>query len=201
MNDEFLNDLRQTWQSQEHDATKVLQRLRRRRWLPHLSIAAQLLGCAFAVSMGVWFLWSAAYVSQQQRLLFVLSAVMMLVTVPVLCAIGIWARRSAIAWQDETPEVLLGSGVRRAETSLHALRLLRWHPGVLVVFLIVLWTCQVLGLIRALSFLIFYTAICTATCMAGWLWMRWRARRLRGERDACVKLLAMMRVSDDDAAA
>ena len=193
MNDEFLNDLRQTWQSQEHDAVKVLQRLRRKRWAPHLAIAAQLLGCAFAIYVGVWFLWKAAYVPGPLKMLFVLSAAMMLVTVPVLCTISVRAHRSALAWHGETPEALLAIGVRRAETSLQALRLLGWHLGAIVAFLIVLWVCQVSGLIHALSFLVFYTVICILACVSGWLWMKWRVRRLHSEKDAYAVLLAEIR--------
>jgi FtsH-binding integral membrane protein len=201
MKDEFLHDLRETWQSQDHDAAQVMQRLRRRRWMPHLAITAQLLGCAFAVSVGVWFLWRAAYLPQQQRLLFVLSAAVMLVAVPVLCALSIQARCSAIAWHDETPEMLLGSGVRRAENSLRALRVLRWHLSVIVAFVVILWLCQVTGLVHASSFLVFYTIMCAVACAAGGLWMNWRAQHLRSERDACARLLEMLRVNDRDAAA
>jgi hypothetical protein len=200
MNDEFLNDLRQTWQSQEHDASQVLQRLRRKRWAPHWAIAAQLLGCVFAIYVGVWFLRKAAYVPEPQKLLFVLSAAMMLITVPVLCAISVRARRSAFEWHGETPEALLVIGVRRAETSLQGLRLLRWHLGAIVAFLIVLWVCQVSGLIQASRFLAFYTAICMLACVSGWVWMKWRVRRLCSERDACAGLLTQIRGADGDAA-
>src|SRR5687768_18512230 len=101
MDDDFIRDLRETWQLQDHDAATVLRRLRCNRWTPHVVLAAEMLGCAFAFLTGIWFAWIAAH-TEQHRLLFALSAGVMLVTVPALTVASVLARRASLAWDDET---------------------------------------------------------------------------------------------------
>ena len=140
-----------------------------------------MLGCACALLVGVWFAWVAVH-AQQNRLLFALSAAAMLVTVPALTVASAVARRASLAWDDETPQMLLRMAIRRAESSLHAIRLGRWHIGILLAFLMILWALESVGVIRVLGFLIFYTAVCLLASLAGWFWMKWRVKRVRGER-------------------
>jgi hypothetical protein len=195
MNDDFIRGLRESWQSQDQDAAMVLQRLRRRRWTPHAALAAEMLGCAVAILVGIRFVWVAAH-TEQHRILFALSAGVMLVAVPALAIASALARRASLVWDDETPRVLLRVGMRRAEASLQAIRLGRWHIGIIASFVTILWILESVGLIHALGFLVFYSAICLAACVAGWFWMLWRIKRVRGERDACIRLLAIIQVDD-----
>jgi hypothetical protein len=195
MKDDFIRSLRDTWQLQEQDAALTLQRLRRTRWTPHIVLAAEMLGCALALLVGIWFAWVAAH-APQNRLLFGLSAVVMLVTVPALTVASAMARRASLAWDDETPQMLLRMGMRRAESSLHAIRLGHWHIGIVIAFVAILWVLESLALIRAPGFLIFYTAVCLVASLAAWLWMMWRAKRVTRERDACIRLLAMIELDN-----
>lgn len=195
MNDDFIRGLRETWQLQNHDATSVLQRLRRNRWTPHIVVATEMLGCAVAILVGIWFAWVAVQ-TKQDRLLFALSAGVMLVTVPVLTAASALARRASLAWDDETPPTLLRIGIRRSEASLQAIRLGRWHVGIIATFVVILWILEFAGLVRAQHFLIFYTMTCFSLSMAGWFWMAWRANRVRDRRDVYIRLLAMIQVDD-----
>lgn len=197
MNDNFIRSLQGDWQSQDHDAARVLRRLRRNRWTPHIVLGLEILGCAFALLVGIWFAWVAAH-TQEHKLLFALSAGVMLMAAPGLCIASVMARRHSLAWDAETPESLLRIGVRRAEASLQAIRIGRWHIAIIAIFVMTLWVVEALGFIHAIRFLIFYTTVCLAVSAATWLWMLWREKRARGEHAACVRLLATLQVDTRD---
>ena len=189
MNDDFIRSLQGDWQSRDQDAAEVLRRLRRARWMPHVVLGAEIVGCAFALLVGIWFAWVAAH-TNEHRLLFALSAGIMLITAPALCAASVMVRRHSLAWDAETPESLLQIGLRRADSSLSAIRIGRWHISIIALFVTALWMLEAIGLIDAVKFLIFYTAVCLAVSGAAWLWMVSREKRLRSERAVLVRLLA-----------
>src|SRR5512138_734223 len=193
MSDEFIRGLQGDWQSRDQDAAQVLRRLRRTRWMPHVVLCAEIVGCALALLVGVWFAWVAAH-TEEHRLLFALSAAVMLITAPALCAASVMARRHSLAWEAETPDSLLRVGIRRADSSLSAIRIGRWHIAIIALFVMTLWMFETIGLITAVRFLIFYTAVCVAVSVAGWLWMRSREKQLRTERTVLVRLLADLEV-------
>lgn len=193
MDDDFIRNLKATWQSQDHDATAVLGRLRRSRWKPHVALAAEIVGCACALLVGIWFAWTAVR-TDEHRLLFALSAGVMLTAVPLLTIASVLVRRASLAWDDESPETMLRMGIRRYESKLQAMRLWRWHIWIVAAFVAGLWILEGLGLIHAPGFLILYTAVCIGVSLAAWLWMKWRERLIRGDLDACVRLLAMIKL-------
>jgi hypothetical protein len=196
MDDDFIRSLQADWQSQDHDAIKILRRLHRTRWTPHIVLGAEILVCAFALLVGLWFAWVAAH-NEQHKLLYALSAAVMLLTAPALCVAGVMARRPSLAWDAETPESLLQIGIRRAESSLRAIRIGRWHIAIIVAFVMTLWVVEALAFIHAIDFLIFYTTVCLVVSVASWLWMMWREKRVRSEHAAFVRLLAMLKVEDE----
>ncbi len=193
MNDDFIRGLQGDWQSRDQDAAKVLHRLRRARWMPHVVLGAEIVGCAFALLVGIWFAWVAAH-NEEHRLLFALSAAVMLITAPALCAASVMARRHSLAWDAETPDSLLRVGIRRADSSLSAIRIGRWHISIIALFVMTLWMFETMGLINAVRFLVFYTAVCLAVAVVAWLWMSSREKRLRSERAVLVRLLADLEV-------
>lgn len=193
MNDDFIRGLQGDWQSRDQDAAKVLHRLRRARWMPHVVLGAEIVGCAFALLVGIWFAWVAAH-NEEHRLLFALSAAVMLITAPALCAASVMARRHSLAWDAETPDSLLRVGIRRADSSLSAIRIGRWHISIIALFVMTLWMFETMGLINAVRFLVFYTAVCLAVAVVAWLWMGSREKRLRSERAVLVRLLADLEV-------
>lgn len=195
MNDDFVRSLRETWQLQEQDAAKTLKRLRRNRWTPHIVLAAEMLGCAGALLVGIWFAWVAVHV-QENGLLFALSAAVMLVSVPGLTIATAVARRASLAWVDETPQMLLRLGIRRAESSLQAIRLGRWNIAIVLAFVAILWILESLGSIHALSFLRFYTTVCFVASLVGGTWLTLRVKHVRAERDACIRLLAIIQADE-----
>jgi hypothetical protein len=192
MTDELIRSLRSDWQSQDYDASQVLRRLRRARWVPHLVFTLEVLGCCLALGVGVWFAWMAAHQSEH-RLLLALSGAVLLISVPVLGIATALARRPALAWDDETPESILRIGIQRADASLRTLRLGRWHVAVVVGFVALLGVLQLLELIDAREFVVFYSSVCLAVSLGSWIWMAWRGRTVRAEREACVRLLASWR--------
>jgi len=196
MSDDFIRSLQSDWQSQAIDASRVLRRLQRHRWVPHIVLGAEILVCALAFLAGLWFAWVAAH-HEQHKLLFALSAVAMLLTAPALCVASVMARSPSLAWSDETPESLLGVGISRAESSLRAIRIGRWHIAIIASFVALLWAVEAVGFIRAIDFLIFYTAICLAVSTVSWLWMIRRETRVRSELAACTRLLAALRVDTE----
>lgn len=196
MNDDFIRSLKSDWQSQDIDAGTVLRRLRRNRWVPHIVLGAEVLGCALAFMAGLWFAWVAAH-NEQHKLLFALSAGALLLTAPALCVASVTARSRSLAWDVETPESLLSVGIRRAESSLRAIRIGRWHIAIIAVFVMTLWILEAFGLIHAIDFLTIYTVVCLAVSVVSWLWMVWRERRVRSEHAACTRLLETLQVDTE----
>lgn len=197
MNDDFIRDLRGDWQSQDHDVTSALQRLRRNRWTPHLALTMELSACAVALAAGLWFAWVAAH-NQEHKLLYALSAAVVLITAPALGVASLVARRRSLAWDAESPESLLRVGVRRAEASLRAVRIGHWHIAIVAIFVATLWIAQASGLIHAIEFLVLYTVVCAIVCVASWFWMTRQAKRARGDHAAYVGLLAKLQVDGED---
>jgi hypothetical protein len=198
MNDDFIRDLRGDWQSQDSDVTSALQRLRRNRWTPHVALALEMFACALALAAGSWFAWVAAH-NEEHRILYALSAAVVLITAPVVGVASMVARRRSFRWDAESPESLLRVGVRRVDSSIRAIRVGRWHIAIVAVFVAVLWIAQASGFIRAIKFLVFYTGVCLVVCTASWLWMRRREKQLRSEQAAYLSLLAKLQVDGEDA--
>jgi drug/metabolite transporter (DMT)-like permease len=196
MSDDLIRSLQRDWQSQEFDADQVLSRLRRARWIPHLVLALEVLGCCITLGVGIWFAWIAGH-QPEHRLLFTLSATVLLIAAPVLGVATAMARRASLAWDDETSESILRIGIRRADASLRAIRVGRWHVAIVAAFVAVLWTLQLLHFIDAVEFLLFYTAVCLAASLGAWTWMARRTRTVRAERDACIRLLAALKVEGE----
>lgn len=188
--DDFIRALQQTWQSQDHGASEVLQRLRRKRWQAHRGLAAAMLVCTLGVLAGLGFAWAAIHPGPT-RLLFALSSAVILISSPAVAVAVARALKSSLAWNEE-PQALLRIGMHRAEGNLRVFRVQRRHIGLIGVFVALLWVCQAAGLLHALGFLVFYTVLCAAVCAAAWLYMMWQEPRVRGEHAACARLLAMM---------
>jgi hypothetical protein len=200
MSDELVRSLQRDWQAQQYDSSRVLRKLRRQRWMPHLVLGLEMAGCVVALGVGIWFAWVAAGASEHQ-LLLTLSALILLIAVPVLAVATARARRPGLAWHDETPESILRIGMLRSEATLRAMRIGRWHIAVVAGFVVLLWLLQWLGYLDAERFLILYTSVCFAVSLASWAWMRWRTQVVLMEREACSRLLAEWRSDlDGDAA-
>lgn len=153
----------------------------------------ELLGCAIALGVGIWFAWVAAH-QPEHRLLLVLSAVVLLIASPLLGFAIVRARRPGLSWHEETPESILRIGIVRADATLRAMRVGRWHITIVAGFVAVLWLLQALGFIDAGRFLVLYSLVCFVVSLGSWLWMRWRTKAVLAERAACGRLLEEMRL-------
>jgi hypothetical protein len=102
--------------------------------------------------------------------------VVLLIAAPLLGVAIIMARRPGLSWHEETPESILRSGIVRADATLRAMRVGRWHIAVVAGFVAVLWLLQAVGVIDAGRFLIFYSLVCFVVSLGSWLWMRWRTQ-------------------------
>lgn len=192
MNDEFLRSLKGEWQSQHADVDASLARLRARRWVPHIQLAVEVVLTLAATLVGVSFAFRAMS-AHSNRLLFALSAAVMLLIVPIACFIGARLRRRSLHWDDQTPEALLETGLRRAKVSLRVLQLSRWNSVILVGFVTILWIVQWLGWIQAHDFLVLYTSLCFAISVLTWVWTVWSRKRWQREAASYKRLLELMR--------
>jgi hypothetical protein len=192
MTDELVESLRRDWQSQRIDPEPALRKLRRHRWTPHLMLGLELLGCLVALIVGIWFAWVAVH-QADHKLLLALSAGVLLISAPFLAVAIVVARRAGLAWHAETPDSILRIGIIRAESTLRAMRVARWHIAIIAAFVAILWILQASGYIEALRFLVIYTTLSFMASAAGWAWMRWRTRSLLLERAAYERMLAEMR--------
>jgi hypothetical protein len=197
MNNASIKQLQSEWQSQPDTADIVIQRLRRNRWRPHAALALELLGCASAFVTGIWFAWIAIRM-ETNRVLFTLSACVLLLAAPALAIATLSARRAGLRWDESTPETILQIGIRRTEGSLRAIRIARWHIAVIAGFVTVLWVLQFLGGIDAQRFLSIYTLICIAISSVALVWFARRERQLHNEQAACVRLLDDLRAENAD---
>src|SRR5262249_41170114 len=154
--DDYFGSLQADWRAQPDETAAVLRRLRWHRWTPHLVLAAEMLGLALALLVGGWFAWLATQL-EAHRLLVGLSAAIMLLAIPPFAIATVIARRASLGWDEQTPEALLRTGMRRAESALQTMRLGRWHIAVVAAFVALLWIVEALGLMHERGFLIFYT--------------------------------------------
>ena len=186
MADEDLLTLRAEWRRQDAAFADVYARLRRQRWQPHVTLVLEIAGTALAVAIGLWFALMAVKLSS---LLFGLAAAVMLIAMPAFAVGTVLARKDSLRWEDETPEGVLAVALRRADASLRAIRVGRWQVAIIAGFVATLWVTQVIGLIDARGFLVFYSAVSAATVIPYVIWLGRRETRVRGERAACGKLL------------
>ena len=193
MTDEFLEELQSSWRGQDVALADVLSRLRRRRWRPHLALGFELLMTAVTVGVGVWF---ASMAVRLDSLLYGMSAGILLTAAPALAAAAWLARKDSLRWEEETPDAVLISGMRRADASLKVLRLGRVHLAAIAGFVVILWATELAGLISARDFLVLYTLICAATVALYLPWLAWRQKRVKQERAQCQRLLDDLRAGD-----
>jgi cell division protein FtsL len=197
MIDESIKRLQSDWQSQPDTADIVIQRLRRNRWRPHAALVLELFGCTLALVTGIWFVWIATRM-ETNRVLFILSACVLLVAAPALAIATFAARRAGLRWDESTPENILQTGIRRTEGALRVIRIARWHIVVIAGFVAVLWVLQFLGAIDAQRFLSIYTLICIAISSVALVWSARRERQLHNEQAVCARLLDDLRAESAD---
>jgi len=193
MADEFLDELQKDWRGQDVAFADVHARLRSQRWRPHLALGFELGAAAVVIGVGAWF---ALMAWKHDSLLFGMSAAILLLASPALAVAAWLARKDSLRWEEETPQSVLSTGVRRADASLRLVRLGRAHLAVIAAFVAVLWACEAAGLIHAWDFLVFYTIVCAVTAACHLPWLAWREKRVLQERTICERLLGEITALD-----
>jgi hypothetical protein len=187
MTDDFLDGLKGDWERQSIEVTAVRARLERWRWLPHLTLAAEIAWAVVGVSAVAWFAWMAV---RERDLFFVLCALSLAATAPPFTLALIRARLPSLGSPDESPEGLLCHALARAHASEAALRLGRLSCWMLLAIAATFWACEAAGLIRHAYALAFITAFWIVASVAGFIWIGWRTRRIARERQEVERLLA-----------
>jgi Na+/melibiose symporter-like transporter len=187
MTDDFLREVQIGWRGIDVASPQdMAARMKRTRLAPFAFVAAEIAGGVTAVLIGLWF---AVIAVQTGRLVFVLSAAVVLSAIPAFTFASVMARRDTLSWADETPEGVLRYGLRRAKASLAAVRLGWWGIGVIALFVAVLWIAQLGGWLGEAGFVLFYTVTSLMVVGVYALWLLWRRSRLDAERAACERLL------------
>ncbi len=193
MSDDFLSKASAAWRGEPADVTAVQLRLRRRRWTAHVVLAIEIIGSAIAFAVGLFFFVMA---SRTHELLYTLSALALIVAMPLAMTATVLARQPSLKWEDETPRSVVVTALRRAEASLKAIRIGRWGVVVVGAFVLMLWLAQVIGSVRAAGFLCIYTAASFVVCAPYLLYLHRRHRGAGGERAACLRLLGELEQAD-----
>ncbi len=212
MTDEFIRELQTRWRTQPVDGASVVARLRRERGTPRLLLGLEIVQAVVGILSGVVFVWlaldasllarwlggliEARFASPEEatgylrtlRILLGAGGAVMLTTVPPLAWAAISARRAGLAWENETPESVLRAGLRRADSSLRANRIGRWHVFVLLAFVAGLWALPLVGLTPVLV-VASMTLIYLLSIAPFWIWLDLRRERLRREIETCLGLL------------
>ncbi len=190
MGDDFLHEAGLVWRAEPADIARMRLQLRGKRWAMHRALTVQLIGGCVAFLFGVFFFAMAVKTNQW---LFTLSAIALLVGMPLSMSANLRAHRAGQRWEDETPEGVVLTTLARAETSLTTVRIGRWGVFAIGAFVALLWLGQATGTVKAAGFLALYTATAGIICVPYLLYLRRRERRAGQERAACRLLLDELR--------
>jgi hypothetical protein len=184
MTDDFIASLKTDW---THGGEAAVLRLRRRRWIPHALLAADLLG---AVTMAVSGAVYAVLAVRDRDLLFGLSAVAMLPVGLPLIAAGVRMRWRALAWQDETSEGVLQSSLHRLQATRRVLALAGWGSAVLFALAALVWLASLAGWLREpRPMLLLIVATWVLAGALGLAWVGWRQQGVGRQIAGCETLL------------
>lgn len=182
MSDDFLSDARTAWRAEQPDIAPIRLRLRRRQRALQLHLALELIGGSLGFLIGLLFF---ALAVRTHELLFVLSAIALLVAMPLTMTANVEALRPRFRWEDQTPEDVVAAARHFAEASLRTVRIGRWGVLVIAGFVVFLWLAQASGAVHATGFLTLYTVTALLTCTPYLLILRRRHRRAIRECLAC----------------
>jgi hypothetical protein len=139
---------------------------------------------ALALAVGAMFtgLWLAFLAWQLESPLFALLAVLLVLTAPAFAIAILVARPEASGEAGEPPQNALVDGVHRANALLRIVALGRAHVWVVTSYVVVMWICEIGGMVSLKNLLVFMTLACITT-IAGYLpWLAKCERRLYEER-------------------
>lgn len=191
MTDDFLRDAQAQWRATPGQVTVLHARLRRTRWVPHLLLSIEVAGALVAFLVGLFYVAEAL---RTREFLFILSAVALLSGMPLAIDASIRIRRDSLRWEEETPDSIVSTALRRAEASLKIVRLGRLGIAAIVGFTLLLWLAQAIGLVNPPEFLLIYTGGAGVVCLLYHWHLRRHERKMRDEQVSCQRLLAELEV-------
>jgi len=140
------------------------------------------LALAFAIGAMFTGLWLAFLAWQLASPLFALLAVLLVLAAPAIAIAILVARPDAPAEAGEPPQNALVDSVHRANALLRIVALGRAHVWVVTSYVVVMWICEIGGMVSLKNLLVFMTLTCIVT-IAGYLpWLAKREQRLYDER-------------------
>jgi len=144
------------------------------------------LGCdlALALAIGAMFtgLWLAFLAWQLASPLFALLAVSLVLAAPALAIAILVARPNAPAAAGEPPQNALVDGVHRADALLRIVALGRAHVWVITSYVVVMWICEIGGMVSLKNLLMYMTLACIVTIVGYLPWLARCEQRLYDER-------------------
>jgi hypothetical protein len=144
------------------------------------------LGCdlALALAIGAMFtgLWLAFLAWQLASPLFALLAVSLVLAAPAFAIAILVTRPDAPAAAGEPPQNALVDGVHRADALLRIVALGRAHVWVITSYMVVMWICEIGGMVSLKNLLMYMTLACIVTILGYLPWLARCEQRLYEER-------------------
>ena len=139
---------------------------------------------ALALAIGAMFtgLWLAFLAWQLASPLFALLAVLLVLAAPAFAIAILVARPGAPAVEGETQQKALIDGVHRAAALLRILALGRAHVWVITSYMVIMWICEISGMVSLKNLLVFMTLACIVTIVGYLPWLAKCEQRLYDER-------------------
>ena len=139
---------------------------------------------ALALAIGAMFtgLWLAFLAWQLASPLFALLAVLLVLAAPAIAIAILVARPDAPGEAGEPPQNALVDGVYRADALLRIIALGRAHVWVVTSYVVVMWICEIGGMVSLKNLLVFMTFACIVTVVGYLPWLAKREQRLYDER-------------------
>jgi len=126
---------------------------------------------------------------KRDSLTFAMWAVVLLLASPAVATAAWLAGRTPTPCDAGTPPHLLSDAEHRADLSLRLIRAARAHAFVALSYAVVLWVCQLSGMISARGFVWFYTLISVAAATVCLPWLAGHEGRAHEQRQNCRRLL------------
>jgi hypothetical protein len=119
-----------------------------------------------------------------------IAGTVLILTAPAIAVAALLLRNAGSPAAPEVSAPLLIDSIERADQLLRAITLARASIFIAISYAVVLWFCQLSGMIDTLRFVGSYTLVC-ALAAAGFLpWLNRREKPAQADREACRARLA-----------
>lgn len=145
--------------------------------------------CVSCASLAVG-VWSAFNFWKGGSVPLGIAGTVLILIAPAIAVAALLVRNDRSPAAQEVSAPLLVDSIERAEQLLRAITLARASIFIAVSYAVVLWFCQLSGMINSLRFVGSYTLVCALTS-AGFLpWLNRHEKPAQADREACRARLA-----------